>query len=414
MNERLLLEMATGLGYRLAMSGAETYRVEESVSMVLQSYGLEAEVFCIPNLLIVSLNSLGDRPMTRMRRIGLHGNDLDAVEQFNNLSRRLCSQTPDPQTAMQWLDETVQGLRSYSPFVNGFGYFLGSFGFSLVFCGTLLDAFWAGVCGLLVLLIDNFMDSIRSTQFFRVITAAFFSAGLAYLLNAMGLIHNPDASIIGTLMLLVPGLLFTNAMRDFMYGDTNSGLNRVVLVLLIAVAIALGTAAALWITTQIWGAPDGVGLMNYGYIMLNLGCLLGCMGFAIIFNIHGPGILICALGGCLAWTAYLITKDFTQNVVFANLIGGLVASFYSEIMARIRKFPAIAYLVVSIFPLIPGAGVYYTIRYAVNHDMVMFAEKGMETAAIAGAIALGILLVSTGFRLWRSWRIRTHGTYNNH
>ena len=54
-----------------------------------------------------------------------------------------------------------------------------------------------------------------------------------------------DIVIIGALMLLVPGLLFTNAMRDIINGDTNSGMNRIIQVFLIAVAIALGTGAAL-------------------------------------------------------------------------------------------------------------------------------------------------------------------------
>ena len=414
MNERLLLEMATTLGYRLAMAGAETYRIEESITMVLRSYGLEAEVFAIPNCLTVSINTADDRPMTRMRRIGIHGNDLDAVERYNNLSRRLCAQRPAPETAMQWLEETAANLRSYSRGAIALGYILGSVGFALVFRGTLRDAFWAGICGLVVLFIDEFMDRIHSTQFFRVITAAFFSSIVAYMLRTAGLLDNADASIIGTLMLLVPGLLFTNAMRDIMYGDTNSGLNRVVLVLLIAMAIALGTAAALKITTALWGEPVGTGLMDYGYGMLNVGCLLGCIGFAIIFNIHGPGILICALGGCIAWTAYLITADLTGSVFYSNLVGGLVASFYAEIMARIRKFPAIAYLVVSIFPLIPGAGVYYTMSYAVHNDMAMFASKGMETAAVAGAIALGIVLVSTAFRLWSGWHYRNRGVHGHH
>ena len=414
MNERLLLEMATTLGYRLAMAGAETYRIEESISMILHAYGLEAEVFAIPNCLTVSINNAGELPLTRMRRIGTHGNDLDAVERYNQLSRRLCAERPEAQTAMQWLEETQANLRHYPGWVNAMGYILGSFGFALLFRGTVLDAFWAGVCGLVVLFFDEFMERIRSTQFFRVITAAFFSSMLAYIIHSAGLMDNADASIIGTLMLLVPGLLFTNAMRDIMYGDTNSGLNRVVLVLLIAMAIALGTAAALWITSSVWGEPIGGGLVQYGYGMLNVGCFLGCAGFALIFNIHGPGIVICALGGCLAWTAYLITVDLTGSVVFANLIGGLVASLYAEIMARIRKFPAIAYLVVAIFPLIPGAGVYYTMNYAVHNDMAMFASKGMETAAIAGAIALGIVLVSTAFRLWSAWQFRSRGIHGHH
>ena len=77
-------------------------------------------------------------------------------------------------------------------------------------------------------------------------------------------------------------------------------------------------------------------------------------------------------------------------------------------MAGIRKFPAITYLVISIFPLIPGAGVYYTMNYAVRGDMEQFASQGMYTAAIAGIMAVGILLVSTAVRVFHIWRERLH------
>ena len=75
-------------------------------------------------------------------------------------------------------------------------------------------------------------------------------------------------------------------------------------------------------------------------------------------------------------------------------------------MARIRKFPAITYLVISIFPLLPGAGVYYTMTHAVQGDMEAFAAQGMYTAAIAGITAIGILMVSTSVRLYHVWQAR--------
>ena len=81
-------------------------------------------------------------------------------------------------------------------------------------------------------------------------------------------------------------------------------------------------------------------------------------------------------------------------------------------MARVRKYPATSYLVVSIFPLIPGAGVYYTMSHAVRGDMDLFASQGMHTAAIAGVIAVSILLISTSFRLWSVWKqkkVKTSG-----
>ena len=80
----------------------------------------------------------------------------------------------------------------------------------------------------------------------------------------------------------------------------------------------------------------------------------------------------------------------------------------AEIMARIRKYPAISYLVISIFPLIPGAGVYYTTNHLINGDMVSFAAQGKHTIAIAGVIAVGILMISSLVKLTGKWHLRKH------
>ena len=408
MNDSLLLELATNLGYYLAMSGAETYRVEESIVRVLGAYGYEAEAFAIPNCLTVSMISPDGTPMTRMRRIGIHGNDLDAVERYSNLSRRICADPPEPQVAMDWLRQTKANCLHFRWWGKACGYFFGAFGFCFFYGGDPADAVGSGLCGLLIFAIDLWMDRLRSTQFFRTIFSAFFSAILAYSLHGFGLIQSADAAIIGALMLLVPGLLFTNAMRDIMYGDTNSGINRIVQVLLIAVAIALGTAGALNLAHVFWLDPNGAEAVSLSPLIQNMGSFIGAVGFAIYFNIHGPGGLLCALGSVLAWSTYLITIHFTDNVIWANFTGAMVASLYAETMARIRKYPAISYLVVSIFPLIPGAGVYYTMTYAVQGQMDRFANNGMLTAAIAGAISLGILLVSSTFRLATAKRRAIH------
>ena len=395
-----LLDLASDLGYGLAMSGAETFRVEESVSRVLATYDIEAEVFVIPNCMHISIEPIVGRPQTRMRRIGAHGQDLDAVERYSNLSRRICQEHPAPEIAAQWLSETKSQFRKYSFPWYLVGNALGAMGFSLFFGAALTDALLSGVCGLVVGLVLKWMDNLGANDFFRTIAAAFPMALLGYTLNALFPTVRSDCVIIGALMILVPGLLFTNAMRDIIYGDTNSGINRIVQVLLIAVAIALGAAAAWNTVAFVWTAPVSSAPIPYSILIKSIGCAIGCLGFSITFNIHGPGGLICVLGGVLTWLVYALCLELGIGEIGAYFWGAVFASAFSETSARIRKYPAIAYLVISIFPLIPGSGVYYAMEYAVKGEMELFASKGMNTAAIAGVMAVGILLISTAVRLW--------------
>lgn len=399
-----LMDLVITLGHRLAMSGAETFRVEDSIFLVLKAYGLDAEAFATTNYLSVSIKTATGKPLTRMRRIGIHGNDLDAVERYSNLSRRFCAHTPDPETGFQWLAETDASLRHYSAPGYYLGNFMGAAGFSVVFGASLPDALLSGLCGLLVGLAGRLMDKFRPNQFFRIIITAFLMALAAYAMGALGLAGNPDTIIIGTLMLLVPGLLFTNALRDIMNGDTNSGLNRIIQVFLIAIAIALGTGAAWSLSTGLFYRPGVLTVLEHSLPVHLLAAMVGCFGFSILFNIHGPGVLLCMLGGTVSWGVYCVIFQATGSDLSAYFWAAIFASTYAELMARIRKYPAISYLVVSIFPLIPGASVYYTMNDVVRGNMESFGPRGLHTVAIAGVIAVGILLASTVFRSWVLWR----------
>ena len=399
MNYNTLLDLTADLGYRLACCGAETSRVEESVSRILAAYDIESEVFAIPNCLIVSIETSEGKPMTRMRRIHHTSTDMNGVERYNSLSRKICALKPSPDEAVQWLNETDKSGKSYNLLFRILGNFLIGAGFAILFNGDWIDFFGSGICGILVGFITTLTDKLKVNTFFSTIVASFVMAFTAYALAHYNLVNHADATIIGALMLLVPGFLFTNAMRDIIFGDTNSGVNRIVQVLLIAVAIALGTGAAWNLIAQIFEPPATPPLYYHSYLVQCLGAVIGSLGFSFVFNVHGNGFLLCALGGGFAWGSYCIAMHFSGNVVFANFCAAIVSALYSETMARVRKCPAIAYLVVSLIPMFPGAGIYYATSYFVHGDMSSAADRGIQTIAIASAIAVGILTVSTLVRL---------------
>ena len=404
MDYNTLLDLVADLGYRLAMCGAETYRVEESVKRILNSYGIESEVFAITNCLIVGLKTSEGNTLTRMRRIGFHGNDLDGVERYNRLSRRICMQVPEPEVALQWLKETEHNRASYSFLTSLLGHFLAAFGFSILFGGNAIDGLCGGLCGVLIGLVSKALDKMKVNTFFSTMACAFLMSFLAYTLGAIQIACNTDTVIIGALMLLVPGLLITNAMRDIIFGDTISGVNRIVQVLLVATAIALGTGAAWNFSDKLFGIYVNPNPITYPLLLQILAALLGSLGFALIFNIHGSGFLLCVLGGGICWAVYSVMLQLGSTGIIAYFIASTVGAVYAEAMARIRKYPAISYLVISIIPLIPGAGVYYTTNHLVRGDMQAFSAQGIHTLAIAGVIAIGILMVSTLVHLWTVWR----------
>lgn len=408
MDYRNLLDATTELGYLLAMSGAETFRVEETITRIFAAYGIQAEVFAIPNCLTVSLETDAQKPMTRMRRIGHHGTDLDSVERYNNLSRRICAEKPDPAVAMQWVQDAEKSVKRYPFWIRIIGSIICSTGFILVYGGSVSDGICAFLCGLAAGLIGQLLDSWKVNAFFSTIASAFAIAFIANLYGIFGFADNTDGIIISSLMLLVPGLLFTNALRDIIYGDTNSGINRIVQVLLIGVAIALGTGAA-WNSLLPFGCSEIIKTpMTHSIWLESVTTIVACYGFCVIFNIHGKGMLLCALGGGLTWALFRYTDLWGLDLIEAYFVATLFAAAYSEVMARIRKYPAISYLVVSIIPLLPGAGVYRTTSSILVGDMEGFSSNAIQTISVAGAIAVGILIISTLARLWSIYQQKKH------
>lgn len=395
-----LLELCSDLGYQLAMSGAETFRVEDTIHRIMASYNIEVEVFAIPNNLIVSIEGENGKPMTRMRRIGFHDNNLHAVEQYNALSRKICSEKPDPAEAITWLKDTIKSLRSYNLPLIICGNMISAAGYALFFGGGWIDFVCAAFCGALIGIVSHCLNKMKVNPFFSTIVLSLILATAAYTLGVLNIAPRADCIIIGALMILLPGLVFTNAVRDIIYGDTNSGINRIMQVLLVAAAIALGTGIGWKLIGSTLGAAASMEAIHYPLGLQCLAAIIGCSGFTLLYNIHGKGTVLCVIGGGLTWAIYGITVMSGHTEIVGSFIATLFAAAYAEIMARLRKFPAISYLIISIFPLLPGAGIYYTTNHLIQGDMTAFADCGTNTIAIAGTIAVGILTISTLFRLW--------------
>lgn len=136
------------------------------------------------------------------------------------------------------------------------------------------------------------------------------------------------------------------------------------------------------------------------FVLPCLYAFLACAGFCLLYNIRGFGIVLCSLGGSLGWLTYLLTLAAGANTGLASFCAGVTIAAYAEIMARIRKCPASGYLLIAFFPLVPGSGVYYTVRAYSQGDAARFSALGRQTVGMAGGLAIGVLLVSSAVRMF--------------
>ncbi|MEG1878531.1 MAG: threonine/serine exporter family protein [Pseudoflavonifractor sp.] len=141
------------------------------------------------------------------------------------------------------------------------------------------------------------------------------------------------------------------------------------------------------------------------FILPCIYAFLASIGFCILFNIH-TGVLICCTGGALGWFVYLLMGTLTSSDLLQSFVAAIFIAAYSEIMARIRKCPVTGYLLVAFFPLVPGGGIYYAMEYAIAGETELFLSTGSHTLGLAGALAVGVLLVSSLVRMINTVRAR--------
>jgi membrane spanning protein len=128
--------------------------------------------------------------------------------------------------------------------------------------------------------------------------------------------------------------------------------------------------------------------------------LFATLSFAVLFSAPKVELVFCGITGALGWIVYLACLGANTGKPIANLIAALTLTLVARFFSAARKKPATIYLLCGIFPLVPGAGIYYTSYYFIMNQMDLCGQAGMDTVKVAGAIVLGILF---GFALPQSW-----------
>ncbi|RPF49196.1 uncharacterized membrane protein YjjP (DUF1212 family) [Hydrogenoanaerobacterium saccharovorans] len=241
------------IGYQLLKSGAEIYRIEESMRRIFEAYGItQNEVFAIPSCIIVTIRMDGAEPVSQIKRVYSTTTNLEKVRRLNDLCRCICKDTPDFTQVQQQLDE-IKGIPAYSYGVQIIAFALIAAAFTLFYGGNFADSVCAAFGGAAIKIVSYHMKRFHTNLFFTIIISSMTATVLALIAVHLRLGTNSDKIIIGTLMNLVPGVAVTNFMRDIIAGDLISGIIKLTEALLSATAIALGAGIALTVSRLIFG-----------------------------------------------------------------------------------------------------------------------------------------------------------------
>lgn len=235
-NEDEILSISLEIGAAMVECGGEISRSEDTVYRINKAMGAKfVQVWALPSMLAATVTAKSGKIITQTRCIGEEEINLAELDRLNQLSRRICSGDT--------VYFSITKNREYKPITDIIFTFLATASFCIYFGGTVTDAFFSGIIGILI---SNYRGPITSS-FSGILLDAALAGLLSFMPGLFGINANADNIIIGTIMLLVPGLTVGNAMRDMISGDIYAGLLRLTNAILCALAIALGFSFAVLI-----------------------------------------------------------------------------------------------------------------------------------------------------------------------
>ncbi len=234
-------------------SGGETYRAEETaVDLSSALGGVEAECFATPTGIVLSFTGSDGRAHSIVRRVSKRAMNLERVARMDALTRRLRSSELDFDGAAAELD-LIERMAGRPALLSALAAAAGTGFFTLFFGGAWNDALVAGAVGALLSRFTRLFARRAIPDFVANLVGAAGATFLCLLARRLGLATSADGTIIGVIMLLVPGVAITNAIRDTIGGDLVAGVSRGADAFMSAAAISIGAGGAY----QLWNLVAG-------------------------------------------------------------------------------------------------------------------------------------------------------------
>ncbi len=379
-----LLCLALDVGEGMLKNGAEVSRVEDTIERICRAYGaVHVEVFTIISMINAAIRMPDGSYSSQLRRVKQTYNNLNVLERLNDISRRICKDKP----SLDEFDGMLRDLKKekpYKPVVCMFSAAVATSAFCLFFGGGVIDAVITFFVGMAMSLILDY-PSTRLNSMAKTVIAAFFAttvAGLAYKFIPGA---DVDSIIIGSIMLLVPGILFGTAMRDLLCGDLIAGTLKILQAIIQTLMIGFGYMLSYALIGDILIPEVGDGEKDLFLIQI-VASFVTSIAFSIIFKINKRHLINAGIAGVLTYAAYFGVFTLTASLFWAAFISSAVTALFAEVNARISRAPSIVMLIPGVIPIVPGGYLYRSVR---NYICGM-TPSAMVELTTAGAIALGM------------------------
>lgn len=394
MQNNKILDLAYEAGSIMLENGAEISRVEDTIQRIASRYGVDdVSVFVLSNGIMATGNNYA-----RSKFIPIKGSSLDKVVAVNQLSRDISQGKCDINQLEQRLRE-IRAMKTKPVWEQLIASALGSAAFCIIFGGGFYDCLIATIAGFILWVFMLFVGKHHLSRIMSNVLGGLLASFFCIVMYKFGFGTHLSNMIIGAVIPLIPGVAFTNGIRDLANEDYIAGVTRLLDALLTFFCIALGVAFSFIIDSIIYGRMQVLDPLAASsetaslYVQLPA-AFIGTWAFAVLFGVPRKYYIDCGICGMLGWLLYLILLHHTElsPTIVAFFATGLVA-LTALVQSIVRKCPVTVFLISGIFPLVPGAGIFWTSYYIVSNDLYTALQTGLVAIKATIAIAAGILVV---------------------
>lgn len=400
-----VLEVASEAGHILLENGAEISRVEDTMERISSHYGVHTGHFFVLSNGIFTTSS--SNKYANVEFIPIRGIQLSKVVEVNRLSYRIASGKVSLTQARAELD-AIRDEPMKPAWEQIVGSAFGAAGFCAVFGGGFMDCAAAFVVGTLLYLFLLFVSSRYLSKIVGGICNSLVATLLCLASYRLGFGSSLSNIIIGAIMPLIPGVPFVNGVRDLADSDYIAGTTRLTDAMLGFFCIALGVGTSFVLDGSIFQGMIELKGVTVNAETAGLGCqtlaaFIGTFAFAILFGVPRQQYATCGIIGAIGWAAFLImTRAGIAGTMVSITFSTVLICLMSRIVAVWDKCPSTVYLLCGIFPLVPGAGIFWFTYYLVAEKFRLSMTTGFNAGMAAIAIVLGIILAMEFPQRWFS------------
>ena len=399
-----VLDVAAKAGHILLENGAEISRVEDIMSRISSHFGVDSGNFYVLSNGIFTtghtnkITKSGGQASTyaNVEFIPLKAIQLSKVVAVNRLSYDIANGKTSLAEARERL-ERIGNAPAKPAWEQILGSAFGAAGFCAVFGGGWIDCAVDLVVGGLLYVFVLWVSGRYLSKIVGGVCNALVATLLCVIAWRMGSGISLANVIIGAIMPLIPGVPFVNGVRDLANSDYIAGFTRLTDAMLGFFCIAVGVSLGFIIDGSLHGGVANLTMMvnpqTAGLLWQFLAAFTGTAAFALLFGIDREHYLPAGIIGAIGWALYLIlVREYGASPTGATFAASTLVCILSRFAAIPFRIPAQGFLLCGIFPLVPGAGIFWFTYYLTDEQFNLSLQSGWVASKIAMAIVLGIIL----------------------